>query len=162
MKDKRGVSAVIIAVLLILLTLTVASTVFIYSKNLLRNVQKDSATALAQTECPKKFSMQIDGCFNLASNQIHMDIVNLKDEIPAGSLISLESDYTKVLMQLYSYPPKILGAGQSDSITINASEIGLNLAAFGLKKIGIVPIFMVKDARVLCDELGTIDIAECK
>jgi hypothetical protein len=160
MKNKRALSTLIVTVLLTLLVLGAGSLIFVYSKNILNNAQKDAISTRAQAECPKMYNIELTGCFDKDQNTIKIDIINLNEDIPAGSLLSLESDKTKILTLLDPIPPFegiLKGAGKS----IEIKPVEVNFNTFNLEMIKIVPLFIIDNNRVLCDSLESVEVQEC-
>jgi len=123
MKTKKAISAVITSVLLILLVVTIGSIIYLSSNKLVDEVQEGSATALAKEECPKTYKFNLAGCFN--NDAIMLDIVNLNEEIPYGSLLSIESDTTTVLKPI-PYGINITQGGGASIIVPYINNIGTN------------------------------------
>lgn len=161
MKNKKGLSTIVITVLLILLSLSVASIIYAYGRGTLATAQKEGAISLARSECPKAYEVQIAGCFNKTSNTINVDLINLKNDLPYGTLISLQNDRTKILTlfnpDFTNQDP--IKAGEGRSVTITPNEV--DLAQFNLKKIKLVPLYLTNGIKVMCDELSEVDVTEC-
>jgi hypothetical protein len=157
-KNKRGLSTLIVTVFLVLLTLSIASIIYMYSKNMLSNAGKEGVTALAKTECPKKYSIELNACLNKSENSLHIDVINLQENISAGTILSLESDTTKILTFLDTENYNGLAQGQGNSVVIKPR---MNLTEFNLKNIRLMPVFTVDNIRVLCEDLDEIAIQEC-
>ena len=157
--NKRGLSEVITVVLLIVLALAITSTIFLYSRGMLGNAQKEGAKTLADAECAKRYNFQVAGCFNKSTDNLYLDIVNLNENLSAGTQIAFKSETTKVLTFMDPAALDDLATGNAKSITINPIEI--NFTSFGLKRVQILPIFETNGIRVLCDNLNEIDVKEC-
>jgi len=160
--NKKGLSGIIITVLLILLTLSIAGMVALFSSNFLDDIKRDGASTLSRTECPKKFGVQLQACYNQEDNSINLSVINLKEAIPTGSLLALESSSTRILTLIIAEPttnPLILDLGQSRTMKINPA--GLNFSAFQPKIARVVPVYSVEGIRVLCDELEEVEITKC-
>ena len=155
-KNKKAVSTVIVTVLLIVLGMAIAALIFRFALNTLQNAQNEGANSASKAECLDKFQIQFQGCFDIDKNEIYLDIINNKEPLPENSLISLESDTTRILMPFG--PTTSLTSGDSISMTLSPS---VTLSNFNLKKIKIVPVYNSKGTQVLCNELDTIAISEC-
>lgn len=157
--NKRGLSEVVTVVLLIVLSLAIVSIIFLYSNDLLNNAKKEGAKTLANTECEKRYNFQVAGCLNKSTDTIYLDIVNLNENLTAGTIIALKSTTTKILTFLDPIELGTLATGDAKSLKVN--PIDINFTQFGLKRIQILPVFESDGIRVLCDNLNEIDINEC-
>ena len=161
MKNKRGLSGVVITVLLLLLAIVIAGMIFAYSQGLLNTMKKSGVQTIANQECPRLYDFDYSACYYSSNSTINLEVINLKEDIPSGSLISLDFGPTKILTLLYQTPDKILKIGQSDSLVIDGQIIGLDFSNSIPLKIKIVPVFESNDVRVLCDNLNGVEITKC-
>ena len=158
MKSKRAISDIIVTVLLVLTAIIVATIIFAFGRSFISN--SSGSEIISKESCNNKFNFQFSGCYSLSDNIINIDIVNFKQDIPAGSLIALDSGRSKILTLLYQ-ERKTLSQGQASSIVINASLIRIDLSSFDLKKIAIVPVLRSNASTVLCDNIAAVDVTKC-
>jgi hypothetical protein len=165
-KSKKAVSGVIIAILLILLAVIIASIIFYSSKSFMQNIEKDSAIKLAKEQCNTKFNIELAACYkldypNTGTHTINLDLINLKETIPAGSSILLDNGLEEKIIPLVEFTTNEITQGIGKSITIAIDSAQLDLSTYGLKTIKFVPVFVYKNERVLCDEIPEVDINVC-
>jgi hypothetical protein len=159
-ESKKSMSGIIISVLLILLVVSLASFVMVFSKNYLEKIKKESAAEKAKAECEKIYKVQVESCLNKEENKVKIDLVNLDAEIPSGSLIQYESTFSILLKPLIMLD-KPIAQGGGISFDINEDPEIFNFTSFGLEKIKIVPIYTIGGIRVMCRELESVEVKQC-
>jgi hypothetical protein len=159
MRNKKAISDIVVTVLLVLTAIIVGTLIFAFGRSFISN--SDGGETISKEVCAQKFNFQFSGCYNTVDNLINIDIVNFKQDIPAGSLISLDNGRSRVLTLLYQ-ERKTLFQGQASSIILNASLVRIDLTTFDLKKIAIVPVLRNNASTVLCDNIAAIDVTKCE
>lgn len=163
MISKKAVSEVIITTLMVLLVIVIAGMIYLSSSGFLDKMERESAVRLAKEQCPIRFNVELSACYiNQAEgtpDEIHLDIINLKEPIPDGSQISLINNYQETLMPITDANIKLM-QGESKSFVI---ETSLELTNYISEKMRLrfIPIFITSNQRVLCNEIPEIDINAC-
>jgi len=180
LKNKKALSTVIMTVLLILLAVVVASIIFFSSKSFLSDVQKDSAIKMAEEQCGSKFNVQLAACYKInhpaspppqgPQDTIYLDLINLKETIPAGSSILLDNGFSKFTIPLDGINPLStlslsITQGEGKSLEVSIYQDKLKLSEYfnpnGKNTLKFVPVFTYNEERVLCNEIPEIDIKPC-
>jgi len=165
-KNKKAVSGVIITTLLVLLALIVGGMIYLSSSSFLDRMEKESAVRLAKEQCSTRFDVKLSACYVDNSlpdtDEIHLDIINLKEDIPLGSQILLGNEQGQIFMPITALNSKEtqIKEGEGRSIVIILDTI--ELTNFNLERIRFVPIFITKDQRVLCEDIPEVDIGPCQ
>ena len=162
-KSKRGLSGIVIAILLVLLVIGIGAIIALYSHSLLSKIQKNSATDLSKQECTDNFKVDVAGCVNNTGNAIHLQIVNLGEDIPAESLLQIDygdaSTSTKILTLLNSEPIQTnLTSGLGQEVVIYPME---NLNQTNINAVRVIPILIKNNIRILCENLEPYKIPQC-
>ena len=158
-KNKKGLSEVVTTVLLILLGIAIATIVIFYSRGMLNNAEKDGAASAAKDQCPKKYNLQIAACLNSTTNTLKIEVNNLKEELPPGSLISLIGERTTVLTLLD--PLDTTGFKIGEGRTVERNPVDINLTQFGLKRIKVIPLITISKTRALCEDFEEVVVESC-
>jgi FlaG/FlaF family flagellin (archaellin) len=168
-KNKKAVSAVITTILLVLLAIAIAAIIYASSKSFIQNMQKDSAIKMAKEQCGKRFNVELAACYKLpvlpsTTSTINLDLINLKETIPAGSSIILNNGLEERIIPLegVAFTEQEITQGVGKSLTLTIDNTQLDLATFAPKTIKFVPVFTYKNERVLCNEIPEIDIKACQ
>lgn len=157
--NKKAVSTVIITVLLILLALTIAGIVYLSSKNFSEKLMRKNAQILAEMDCPTNFNFNLYACYNKAGNNIYIEINNLKEEIPEGSLIAIMSGADETLVPMNQM--ETVDEGGAASFTAEIPTTILNFQLTTPEKLKIIPAFQYKSVRVLCEDTPEVELEEC-
>jgi len=159
MRNKRGLSQIITTILLLVAVLAIGAMIYYFSISFVSDSKKQTASTLAEMDCEKRFDFDISGCLKTTENKININIINLKDEIIPGTMLSLISK-TEIRNIQLPYPGQIeLGKGRS--MEINLNDYNLDINTLDIEKIKLMPVFEHEGARVLCEGFQEVNIGEC-
>ena len=149
--NKRGIAPIVTNVLLIIVALTLASVVAVYSYNQITKVGESGAKELIQAECPAIYDFRMEGCFDMFQKQVNLDIVNLKANI-SSAVLAVNSGGETNLIPVDLDTPIAQGGARSIVVDVDSALID---------KVQLLPAYQDKNAIVYCEIIPPISLGAC-